>query len=465
MQKNEAETAARETSVVALSPPEPGVSVFEPHVAIDPSRPDRMAVAAMYGVRGARCARSLYVWVSENEGASWQGARVVQPRGDGEGSADPIVAFATDGALLVPGMMVPKPYVDALESLAMPRSSIGEAGDMLSKIMVAFEHSGGAQSDVMFVARSEDFGRTFTGTVIGDSPGADKPAVAVDHHPDSPFAGSVYVAWQATGAARGMVHVARSTDGGRTFEAPVRVVGGPQWGPCIAQLVVRPDGSLHVVWTLMLSASEGAPPGVGDSVWHAVSHDGGKTFDPPVPIATHAGLRLIGIPALGVDPAGRMVVVWGQGTSVPDNPLAQIRHQLYVMSSADGVSWTAPVLACPDEPAATSMGLPAITSDGERWWILTYLADDTSTEVALLVSEDGGLSFKHSATLSRRQFGVDDIYLHGGYSLRFCDDVVQVGDYSAIAAAGPTLAATFVLPESDDPRSTTTAYVALYRRT
>jgi hypothetical protein len=51
--------------------------------------------------------------------------------------------------------------------------------------------------------------------------------------------------------------------------------------------------------------------------------------------------------------------------------------------------------------------------------------------------------------------------VHGGYAFRWCEDVVQVGDYAGIAAAGPTLAAAFVLPESDDPRSTATIYVAI----
>jgi hypothetical protein len=140
--------------------------------------------------------------------------------------------------------------------------------------------------------------------------------------------------------------------------------------------------------------------------------------------------------------------------------MRQIRHQLYVMFSAGGRSWTAPARACPEVPAATSMGLPAIAGDGDRWWILAYLADDTSTEVALLEWEDGETSFRHAATLARRPIGVDEIYLHGGYAFRWCEDVVQVGDYAGIAAAGATLAATFVLPESDDPRSTATAYVA-----
>src|SRR2546427_3148921 len=42
---------------VALDPPGPGTSVYEPDVAIDPDNPDRIAVAAQYGVKGSRGAR------------------------------------------------------------------------------------------------------------------------------------------------------------------------------------------------------------------------------------------------------------------------------------------------------------------------------------------------------------------------------------------------------------------------
>jgi hypothetical protein len=65
------------------------------------------------------------------------------------------------------------------------------------------------------------------------------------------------------------------------------------------------------------------------------------------------------------------------------------------------------------------------------------------------------------ATLARRPISVDEIYLHGSYTLRWCEDVVQVGDYAGIATAGPNLAVAFVLPASDDPQSQATVYAAL----
>src|SRR5437660_7644836 len=54
--------------LVTLDPPSPGVSVYEPHIAIDPANPDRIAVAAHYGIRGGRGGRNLQLWLSEDAG-------------------------------------------------------------------------------------------------------------------------------------------------------------------------------------------------------------------------------------------------------------------------------------------------------------------------------------------------------------------------------------------------------------
>jgi hypothetical protein len=189
------------------------------------------------------------------------------------------------------------------------------------------------------------------------------------------------------------------------------------------------------------------------------SGDGGRTWTKPQAIAPNNGLPLIGILAFGVDPVGGLLVVWGQGSAVPENRLAQVRHRLYAVRSSDGRSWTEPRLVSPELPETTMMGLPAVAGDGEAWWILTHLADDDGTEVVLLRSTDGGQTFARERTLDRRPLSVDDIYLHGNYILMRCADVVRVGDYSSIAAAGGRLVAAYVLPSTDDPLSPPATYV------
>src|SRR4029079_1351102 len=112
----------------------------------------------------------------------------------------------------------------------------------------------------------------------------------------------------------------------------------------ISQIAVRPDGSLHAVWTGIAMMLPEAPPEAGTSVWHSMSRDGGQTFSTPKQIATHGGLALIGIPTLGMDAQGRLLAVWGQGDSVPEDQLKQVRHRLYAVRSEDGDTWSEPEL-------------------------------------------------------------------------------------------------------------------------
>jgi hypothetical protein len=296
----------------------------------------------------------------------------------------------------------------------------------------------------------------------GSSPGADKPAIAIDR-----ARLTVYVSWyqQIPLALR----VARSDDGGRTFGAAYEL---PTWAaPFMQQLAVRPDGSLQLVWTLGGSpgrpgapqAVAGAPEDASEFVYHATSTDGGKSFGEPRRIARHAGPGHVHISTLAVDGNGALLCVWGQAETLPDpdaRPVRQARHRLWAIRSEDGSEWTAPMVVCPDIPPTTHMGLPALATSGETWWIVTYLADDEKTDVVLLRSDDGR-RFTHHATLATRGIPVDQISLMGTFLLRFVKDVAPVGDYIGISAVGNRVAASFILPENDDPGSTPTAYVGV----
>jgi hypothetical protein len=426
--------------------------MYEPYVAIDPDRPERIAAVAMYGIPGGFGARSLYAWLTEDGGDTWRGARIVQPREDLRGSGDPLVAFAEDGVVVVAGMILPGGYLDLLERRNFTRATLTSWDELMGGIGAAVEET--ISGDTVFVARFGD-GLSGQSTVeLTPSVGADKPSIAVDR-----VSGAIYVAWHATADQQGMVHVSRSDDGARTFTRPVRVID-ESWGPAMGQLAVRPDGALHVVWALGEITLPGARPESATSVWHAHSRDGGRTFSEPTVAARHAGLPLIGIPTLAGDASGRLLAVWPQGED-PGERLAQVRHHLYAIRSDDGVQWSEPEPVLPDLPPTTMLGLADATADGDRFWIVAYLADDASTRVVLLVSDDGGRTFARHETLAERPIAVDDISLNGNYLLRHCTDVVQVGDYAGIAAAGGHVAAAFVLPENDDPTSTPTAYVAL----
>jgi hypothetical protein len=443
--------------VTPVALPTPGPGVREPHAAIDPAHPDRMAVAAMMYDEGGEVTRSIYVWQSEDAGATWQGARVELPLFDEEGVADPLVAYTTDGTLLVVGMALSRQLADAVMSAYYTRENVPSTEESIARLLKDIE--GIRWSDTVVVARVAPDGRTLGGTALRGTIGADKPAVAVDRNPGSPHHGSIYITWHDL-AKDGRFYVARSTDDGRTFGDRIPIVD-ERWGAFISQLAVRPDGSLHTVWTAISMVLPDAPPEAATSVWHSVSHDGGRTFSPPKPIATHGGLDLIGIPTLAMDAEGRLLAVWGQGESIPEDQLKQVRHRLYAVRSDDGETWSEPALVSPETPPTTMMALPTAAGSKDAFWILTYLADDTGTEVVLLRSDDCGETFSPAETLARRGIPVDDIFLVGRYLLIRCADVARIGEYAGLTAVGPHLLAAFVLPETDETLSQTTAYAVV----
>jgi hypothetical protein len=140
--------------------------------------------------------------------------------------------------------------------------------------------------------------------------------------------GSVYVAWRHIYPPnlRDMA-VARSTDGGRTFEAPVRVSEDgwaidlcPDDGPSI---VVDARGVLHIAWPTMVDEEN-------KGVFYSYSVDGGRTFAPRRRVddgrasAAHPQVALA---------RGRVVVVWDQG---PAPRRAYLRE---VASDATASGW------------------------------------------------------------------------------------------------------------------------------
>src|SRR5713101_4390288 len=111
-----------------------------------------------------------------------------------------------------------------------------------SYIVVFFNRSfASIQGTEMAVAKSTDSGRTWPQVTYfnfhsGTGKFNDKPMIAVDTNPTSPFRDSVYVAWdnasnnQGKSSSNDSLLVSRSTDGGASFSAPVAInarTGGP----------------------------------------------------------------------------------------------------------------------------------------------------------------------------------------------------------------------------------------------
>jgi hypothetical protein len=154
------------------------------------------------------------------------------------------------------------------------------AFDAQGRLFVAF-----VEADHVYVARSADGGQTFgAATRVNPEPekvdanGEARPKIALGPQ------GQVYVSYTQRLAKpyTGNIRFARSTDGGRTFSAPVTVNDdGLVTGHRFDALAVGPQGDVHLAWIdkrdLETAQSQGRPY-KGGALYHAVSRDDGRSF-------------------------------------------------------------------------------------------------------------------------------------------------------------------------------------------
>lgn len=223
-------------------------------------------------------------------------------------------------------------------------------------------------SDIRF-ARSQDGGRTFSPPIaVHDDPGF--PTSHHFHNLTVAADGTVYVSWldaterdrsmgeratradaaQADASHHGHSHhgaeatssdealpgtelrVARSIDGGASFEAPFVVARGT-CQCCRTALATDKAGGLYVAWRHLFSDDQ-------RDIAVARSMDAGRSFTPPVRVH-HDGWQIGGCPhtgpALAVDADGRVHVAWYTG--------APGKTGVYHASSSDGGATFAPARA------------------------------------------------------------------------------------------------------------------------
>jgi hypothetical protein len=141
----------------------------------------------------------------------------------------------------------------------------------------------GAGRNGIFVRRSHDGGRTWDKDAVpvkafdkaeGISQMEDMPRVFADAHADSPHAGNVYVGWIEWQIDKSIILFARSTDGGKSFDTPKRIsthAGLPR------------DDNGGLVGFVGVVGGDGTIYAIwndGLTIALTQSHDGGKTFAP-----------------------------------------------------------------------------------------------------------------------------------------------------------------------------------------
>jgi hypothetical protein len=393
----------------------------ETSIALDPNNPD-VLVAASNDVN--RLPERAYF--SSDRGAHWGAVDAPLPpplTTDGTDFAtDPGVAFDTQGHVYL--------------------------GYLIVFFSRDFRRITGSE---MAVARSSDGGQswpqvTYFNFTEGDRNFNDKPMIAVDSNPASPYRDTVYLAWDIdSGRAEPInkVLLSRSTDGGLTFSTPLDVSSEPStkkrgdnhsvFGP---SPFIGPNGEVYVGWQDVLTSQ----------VKFNHSSDGGATFGQPVTIAPTVLAVFEYIPAqasrsVSVYPAcdadrsnrrfhGTLYCSWTDET-------AQNGMDVFVSRSTDnGATWSAPFRVNDDQAGVRQdqfnqwLTVDPVTGAVDVSWHDTRNDPaNVQTDVYFGQSTDGGQSFKKNlratTAMSDESTANPD-----------ADQRDQYGDYDGITAYG-----------------------------
>jgi hypothetical protein len=141
--------------------------------------------------------------------------------------------------------------------------------------------------------------------------GNDKPAVAVDSWPQSPYRGRIYVAWSRWRGVDTPIRIALSTSDARggTWTPPHIVAGLPDVVSAFATLAIGPGGTAYLGWT-----------DDHRRIFLARSTNGGRSFENAVLVAQAGGppSALCGYSGVAVPAQPRRCVTTNPSVTVGD---------------------------------------------------------------------------------------------------------------------------------------------------
>jgi hypothetical protein len=243
--------------------------------------------------------------------------------------------------------------------------------------------------------------------------------MAIDTNPSSSYVDTLYVTW-IDSAAGGHPFISYSTDHGATWSTPLDLCpscpSGNQQAPFP---YVAPNGDVYVVWMNFY----GNFP-FNRSLDIVRSTDGGVTFDPPLrvvdfnvsydPVASglcsypalNGNIRYLDLPSLAIDPNGWLHIVF---SGDPDTQGSGDAADVYYTSSQDnGSSWSTPV-RLNDDTTINDQFFPTIVASPTGvltayWYDRRNDFSNVAFEIYRTSSYDGGQTwtpnFRVSSTAS-----------------------------------------------------------------
>lgn len=266
----------------------------------------------------------------------------------------------------------------------------------------------------------------------------DKEFVAIDTREDSRYHGRIYVTWTqfnfngpGGGYLSSPILISYSSDGGATWSVP-RAVTPPDLDSDQASVpAVGRNGELLVVFENFV------PTTIENQVMVARSLDGGQTFERPVKVddlfdvcprivfyrcsLNNSWFRVNSFPSIAVGDDGTAHVVWNDYR----NGKAEIR---YSYSSNGGTRWSASSLVSPNQTSGDQFFPWVTTDDDGRAHVVYYDRRDDPNNYLLntYMSSQRGVGFGKAVRVT----DVSSDPYYGGFGGTF------IGDYNGIAAGG-----------------------------
>lgn len=312
-----------------------------------------------------RICRSLTCWVFGFLAIPLLAAEpaVVATSGGGQSPKQPQAAVATDGTVhLIYGSGDAVFHVKSTdggatfskpeEAFRVPNMSLGmRRGPRISvadKAVIVTAVGGkqgkGRDGDVL-AWHSDDGGATWQGPVrVNDAADAAREGL---HGMASGSDGSVWATWLDLREKRTEVYASKSTDGGESWQANVRVYRSPDGNvcECCHPSIMVSDDTVHVMFRNSLAGNR--------DMYIATSKDGGKTFATAKKVG-QGSWKINACPMDGgmltAGPKGSLVTVWRRNGEVYSAAGTGGREQLlgrgeqpWITSSASGpvIVWTA----------------------------------------------------------------------------------------------------------------------------
>jgi len=213
--------------------------------------------------------------------------------------------------------------------------------------------------------KSTDGGATWTfdSTISGNQFQTDKEMIWVDHDSFSPWRDNLYVIWHNDFA----VYVTRRTGADGVWQTPLLVSGAETTGTGIGgDITSNSDGVVFATW----------PDTGSQSIYMARSTDGGASFSAPIKIASTAGSFDIGVPA---DDFRRVLIYASTGTyknPAHDNVYAVWND---LDGAAGCNAWFDEPGFDTTSPCTTRIWFARSTDGGSTWGVPTMLNNQPSS--------------------------------------------------------------------------------------